>query len=201
MMQDTSLALYYELIPATMFYEIKHTCLDHFLDGQTIHLPANITDVSYLKAVWLYTEFLQNQLCVNKALRHNYSQSTTQKTHLISQYQTLYSNFDFPFNSTDPARFEASPERLSRQMINLSSNYYFVLTLLQMDENRSVGTYPDMHAALEASHEGMASFFALTRLFPGEVDMWGAPQTRAYSQAVCYQLSDFCSCSDKFDRR
>lgn len=184
MYQDASLALYFELPPATMFYQIGQSCLDQFEDGRTSISSADATDICYLKAIWQYTEFLQNHMCVNKALKQTYSRSASHKAQLVTQCHALHSDFSFPFNSLDPARFEASPERLARQLISLTSNYYFVLTLLYMDEQPSAGVSADIHGALEASHEGMASFFALARLFPGEVEMWGAPQTRAYSQAV-----------------
>jgi hypothetical protein len=193
MFQDTSLSLYLELPPATMLHDINPSCLQPLdepmdpisaLEGLYEPPYSSATDVSYLRAMWQYARFAQEYMCVNKALKRPISSDTANKSQLIARLRDLYLNFDAPFNTYEALRFENQPARVARQLISLSSNIFYGLTLLCMDSNELTGVECDVYGALDASHEAMASYFALSRLFPVQTDVWGAAQTRAYAQAV-----------------
>lgn len=194
MFQDTSFSLYLGLPPATMHHDIRPSCLqplDEPLDPISafeagLHEPSysSATDVSYLRAMWQYAQFAQEYMCVNKALKRPIASDPADKSQLISRLRDLYLNFDAPFNTYEASRFGNQPARVARQLVSLSSNFFYGLSILCMDRNEITGVECDIYGALDASHEAMGSYFALSRLFPVQTDMWGAAQTRAYAQAV-----------------
>lgn len=204
MFQDTSLSLYLELPPATMLHDISPSCLqplDEQLDspmaspGFNETPTSSVTDVSYLRAMWQYARFAQEYMCVNKVLKRPISSDAGDKTRLISRFRDLYLSFDAPFNTYDASRFGNKSTRVARQLISLSSNFLYALTILYMDRNELTGVECDVYGALDASHEAMASYFALSRLFPAQMAMWGAAQTRAYAQAVIFfRILSFSLC-------
>ena len=144
-------------------------------------------DVNYLRAAWRFAQFVQN-MCVSKSLGRPTAIDASHKADLVTQLRTIYLDFDPPFNSYDSSRFERYPLRLTRQIISLCSNFFFALTILCMEEDTSTGVTCDVFGALDASHEGLSAFFALSRLFPGQINSWGVAQTRAYTQAVSHSL-------------
>lgn len=193
MFQDTSLSMFLGMPPATAYHDIELSNLKHPDDAAQrakMDIPGFSSDASvaadipYLRAMWQYASFTQANICIPRSLKRPVCSSPEHKTQLVSQFRTLYTTFEPPFNSFDPARFEHTDERLVRQLISTTTNFFYTLTVLYMDEDADAGTEVDVYGALDAAHEGMLAFFKLARVSPEQTDIWGAAHTRAYSQAV-----------------
>ena len=191
MFQDTSLSLFLELPPATLYYDIEPNYLRHQSSTSPVSFtrdlstaPDDVIDIAYLRAMWEYTAFAQTRLCVPKSLKRSVSNDAAHKANMISEYRQMFKAWPYPFNSEKSNRFDGWSRRLLRQLISLSSNYFWLLMVLHMDKDESKGIENDVHETLEACHEGLAAFFALVRLDPIQADCWSAHHTRAFSQAV-----------------
>lgn len=203
--QDTSLSLYCEQPPATLYSDIDATCLrksttsspqDYSESSRDTvlaifsELPAfrqqdkEDNDINFMSAMWQYCLFCQKHLLVPKALRRAMCTDAVHKAKLIAEFKNLYADFASPFNSTNPGRFDICDTRLIRQTIAASSNFFWVLMSLYMDSNETAGVESDFDGALEAAHEGLIAFFALVRLEPSISSSWSAPHIRAYDHAI-----------------
>lgn len=141
-------------------------------------------DLDYESAMWQWATFVKENICNPRATESPIASSTYHKETIISQYREMYDSWRPPFNSQSPKRFEFGDLRLARQLITVSSSFFGVLTVLYLDQNLEAGVLLDIYGAIDATHEAMSSFFALLRLFPDQMDMWGSYHTRAYAQAV-----------------
>lgn len=200
MFQDTSLSFFLGLPPSTLHHDIPTSylsCASRLQDSQfSIDSPGNdpslvsaslksdFNDRASLQAMWEHAGFVQTHICIPKSLGRPISTSTAHKTQLISQFREIYSSWEAPFSSMDPGRFDMLDQRLARQLIAISCNYFHVLTVLYMEKNHDLGIACDVYGALDAAHEAMSAFFAHVRLCPGQVDIWGVYHTRAFAQAV-----------------
>lgn len=201
--QDTSLSLYCEQPPATLYSDIdvsglrstptspqessgaaRDSTMDIFSE-----IPAfsqqnkEQNDVNFMSAMWQFTSFCQKHLCIPRALRRAVCTDAVHKAKMIAEFREMYSRWSAPFNSTTPNRFDAWDTRVIRQTIAASSNFFWVLMFLYMDSNETAGVESDYDGALDAAHEGLTAFFALVRLAPSQADAWSAHHTRAYDQA------------------
>ncbi|KAF2165804.1 hypothetical protein M409DRAFT_24091 [Zasmidium cellare ATCC 36951] len=204
MFQDTSLSLYCEMPPGTTFHDIDPTCLrcHELIPGLSQHdspetsspltdLSTNsvddesrVNDVNFLRAMWEYASWCQNKICIPRALHRGLCTDAAHKAQLISEFRSMYSNWSPPFNSYSESRFGGQDTRLLRQIISVSSNFYWVLMCLYMDKDEAAGYESDIYGALEAAHEGLSAFFVLVRYVPSQADTWCAHHTRAYEHAT-----------------
>jgi hypothetical protein len=206
MFQDTSLSLFLGLPTSTLHHDIPKSYLNctstlqdptfasHSGGSTSLEIASpelNNHDRAFFQAIWEYATFVQTHICIPKSLGESISKSSAHKIQLISQFREMYSSWPSPFNSKDPVRFSISDQRLVRQLIAISSSYFYVLTILYMDKKPDLMVLCDVYDALDAAHEALSAFFAHVRLCPGQVDIWGTYHTRAFAQAVCMGLPLF----------
>lgn len=202
--QDTSLSLYCELPPSTVYNDIDFSALrsassspQDYLDPPTDPLLSIFSDfpalnqrdrdehdIDFMTAMWRYASFCQEHLCIPRALRRAVCTDAVHKAKMIAEFRNMYATWPSPFNSTNPSRFDGWDTRLIRQTIATASVYFWVLMTMSMDSNETSGVESDFDGALEAAHEGLTAFFALVRIEPSQADSWSVHHTRAYDQAA-----------------
>ncbi|KAF2160814.1 hypothetical protein M409DRAFT_70140 [Zasmidium cellare ATCC 36951] len=178
--QDVSIAYHLHLPPSAVRCIERLNLVDPMIE--TDFEP----DVAYEQSMWQWATFVQEHICIPQAIGTPITTSASHKTTLIACFRDMYSNWKYPFNSQNPKRFETVDLRLARQLVTITSSFFGVLTVLYLDENPDAGVFADVYGSIDATHEALSSFFALLRLSPEQMDMWGSYHTRAYAQAVRY---------------
>ncbi|GIZ41618.1 hypothetical protein CKM354_000491700 [Cercospora kikuchii] len=199
MFQDVSLSYYLQLVPLTCQHSIDTSALSNVDEegnrpglrmqelltvGPIVSDLAFLTcqsDVSYVRAMWLFAKFMQVNICLPGALAQPVVRDSAHKAALILELQGLYDGLDPPFNTT---AFNDQEHRTWRQMIMVASNYHFAFTMLHLADNAESGVLRDLNEALKASAKAMACFFTLIAAEPQQAAMWAPANTRAYAQAV-----------------
>lgn len=199
MFQDVSLSYYLQLVPLTCQHSIDASALSNVDEGDnrpglrmqelltTGPVVSDLafltcqTDVSYVRAMWLFAKFMQVNICLPGALARPVVRDSAHKAALILELQGLYDGLDPPFNTT---AYNNHEHRTWRQMIMVASNYHFAFTMLHLAENAESDVRRDLHEALKASAKAMSCFFTLIAAEPQHAAMWAPTNTRAYAQAV-----------------
>lgn len=192
MFQDTSLSLYCAMPPGTTFHDIDPSCLrchETFpavnqhespetsspltdLSINSIDDESQVNDVAFRRAMLEYATWCQSKICIPRALRRGLCTDAAHKAKLIAEFLSMYLNWSPPFNSYSDSRFGGQDTRLLRQIIAVSSNFFWVLMCLYMDKDEAAGVESDIYGALEAAHEGLSAFFVIVRYVPSQAEMW-----------------------------
>lgn len=142
------------------------------------------TDISYVKSIWAYSSFVQENICRQRALGLPLCQTNEHKREMVSAFRSLYRSFPQPFGSYDPKRFMDSNRRIVRQQIALTQSFFHAMMLICADENVQVDVITDIYSTFEAAHEAMGAFFMMNALFGDETISWWAYQQTAFEEAV-----------------
>ena len=135
--------------------------------------------------MWYLANIVQSTICTPRSLDHPISQSSTDRTRLLSDFSRLYDSLPEPFrtfNETSICELATRSKRLARQTLFLTSNYFHCLMLIHADEHDNMEV--DVYGTLDAAHEAINSFFLLHKLFEDEARVWYHFQHRAFSEAL-----------------
>lgn len=197
--QDSGISLFLKLPPSSLTNDVKNESFDSAykaidtippqedLDLYPINplMPENLrNDLTHLRCVWQLNTFVQEKLCIPRALGQPICKSFAHKRSLIEQYRELWRNYPPPFNSYNPSRFMTTDFRLARQLIGLANIFYHPMMLIHADIDEEAGVNIDVYGALEAGHEALIGFFAMHDMFGSEINGFWSVQHRSFEVAV-----------------
>lgn len=169
-------------------HSLKYEDADSALSGDqpAIKLSSELTrtDISYVKSIWAYSSFVQENICKQRALGLPLCQTNERKRELVSAFRSLYRSFPEPFGSYEPGRFMVPNRRVVRQQIALTQSFFHAMMLLCADENDQADVITDIYSTFEAAHEALNAFFMMNALFGDETISWWACQQTAFEEAV-----------------
>ncbi|KAL9100587.1 MAG: hypothetical protein Q9163_004046 [Psora crenata] len=143
------------------------------------------TDISYIASMWYLANIVQPTICTPRSLDLPISRSASERTLLLSNFSRIYDSLPEPFRTFNEAsicELATRSERLARQTLFLTSNYFHCLMLIFADEHENMEL--DVYGTLDAAHEAINSFFLLHKLFRDEARVWYHFQHRAFSEAL-----------------
>lgn len=199
MFQDTGLSLQMSLPPTTMYHTLEVEGLREF--GLVSPGAPGTTDVPYICAMWQYSEFVQNNICIPRSREQPLGLDPAHKQQLIARFRALYSSWDEPFCLFGSNRFDGLAPRLLYQAATVTSNYFHALALLYLDEDDGAGTATDCAGVISSCHEGMLAFFAMVRLCPSKANAWGPAHNRTFILAVSNSYHSITSGNVKLTTR
>ena len=182
-LQDTFFTIILKLPPTSNHNDVRVEDLDDTDEDPNLNAGAN--DISYIRSFWDLANLCQGALCSPRALSLPISVSPAARSRLVASFHRLYTSFPPPFRTfSESAICELArhSQRLARQTLFLTSNYYHCLMLVHADESEDLSL--DLKGTLDAAHEAINSFFLLHTLFQDEARVWFHFQHRAYSEAV-----------------
>jgi hypothetical protein len=201
MFQDVSLSYFLELVPASCQHSIDCSILQPVDSGENnahsrlkemlssdrpslridVGFVSNKTDVAYRRAMWQFSSFMQDNICLPTALGKPIARDAAHKRGMLSDLQSIYANLDAPFNKANLWNLQG---RLWRQMIMVESNYNFAFTMLYLARNPASDVRVDWRGALKAHNKAMSAFFSCVNEDVAFLTMWTPINTRAYAQTV-----------------
>ena len=199
--QDTFFSVLLKLPPSATHSDVRVFDLEREVES-TIPDHGG-TDITYIASMWNLANLVQPTICSQMSLSIPICPSEAHRTRLIADFQRLYSSFPLPFRTfSESAVCELTQrsQRLARQTLFLTSNYYHCLMLIYADEHEHLEV--DVGGTLRAAHEAITSFFLLHTLFESEAKVWYHFQNRAFAEAV--RISPQQSCifaTPLFERR
>lgn len=182
-LQDTFFTIILKLPPTATHNDVRVEDLDETEEDPNLNAGAN--DISYIRSFWNLANLCQTALCTPRALSLPISASPAARSRLVASFHRLYTSFPPPFRTFSEAaicELAKHSQRLARQTLFLTSNYYHCLMLVHADESEDLSL--DLKGTLDAAHEAINSFFLLHSLFESEAQVWFHFQHRAYSEAV-----------------
>lgn len=182
-LQDTFFTIILKLPPTATHNDVRVEDLDETDEDPNLNAGAN--DISYIRSFWNLANLCQTALCTPRALSLPVSASAAARSRLVASFHRLYTSFPPPFRTfseTAICELAKHSQRLARQTLFLTSNYYHCLMLVYVDESEDLSL--DLKGTLDAAHEAINSFFLLHTLFQDEARVWFHFQHRAYSEAV-----------------
>lgn len=182
-LQDTFLTIILKLPPTATHFDVK---IEEFTNGDDASKASTgPTDGAYIAAMWSIAILTQERICSPRALDHPICSSARDKSSLLSKFANLYRSVPAMLRTVDDDSMDLlskSNERLLRQILFLTSNYFHCVMLVQADEGEN--TPYDTIGTLDAAHQAMNAFFLLHRLLPREAYVWYHFQHRAFAEAV-----------------
>ena len=180
--QDTFLTVILELPPTTYRYDVR---VEDLADEEAPMANSGASDISYIRSMWILASIVQLKICRPRSLDIPICTSSFERSELVAYFDHIYNSFPMPFRSFSESAvcdLARRSQRLARQTLFLTSNYFHCLMLIHADE--SEGLAVDVKATIDAAHVAFNSFFLLHTLFEEEARIWYHAQHRAFIQAV-----------------
>lgn len=203
MHQDVGFTQFLKLPPGATHTDITPECFDRYVEpemdyepkaefgllknlaeGEVSEASRKRTDLMFSKSLYMFTQFILNNICSRRALGLSICTSPQHKLQMVSAFRHVYAALPKPFGSYDPKRFQSPNKRLVRQQISLANNFFHSMMLIYVDENPEAGVVMDTWGTLDAAHEALIAFFAMRDTFGQETDGFWAYQHRAFEVAI-----------------
>lgn len=182
LLQDTFLTVILRLPPTATHADVRVEDLE--VDDSTVG-TTNGTDTAYVRAMWSLVNLVQEKICSPRSLDLPIASTPRDKSAVISKFKQVYLSVPAMFRTWDNhsiISLVGTNERLLRQILFLTSNYFHCVMLVQAAESEEVPI--NIAGTLDAAHEAITSFFLLHRLLHNEAGVWYHFQHRAFSEAV-----------------
>ena len=181
--QDTFFSVILKLPPTATHSDVKVEDLEHEVEPALTE--AGATDITYIASNWNLANVVQPSVCMPLALSLPISKSSSDRDHLLSDFQRIYNSFPAPFRTFDDVSIcdlARKSKRLARQALFINSNYSHAVMMIRSDKHERLSY--DISGTLQAAHVAISSFFLLNHLFEDEARVWYHFQSRAFSEAV-----------------
>lgn len=182
LLQDTFLTVLLSLPPNATHTDVS---VDDLEDEGSI-AASNPTDTAYIRGSWTLANLVQESICSPRCLDMPICATARHKTKLVSDFRAVYRAFPDIFRSWDSdslAALAQTNNRVARQTLFLTSNYFHNLMLVHASESPDVPF--NVRGTLEAAHDAINSFFMLYSLFELEARVWWVFNHRAFLEALC----------------
>lgn len=181
LIQDTFLTVILKLPPTATHADVR---VEVFAVDDSSVVTAN-GDTAYVRAMWSLANLVQAKVCSPRSLDLPIASTPRDKSAVISKFKHVYGSIPANFRTWDEpsiCSLVGTNERLLRQILYLTSNYFHCMMLVQADESDEVPI--NIAGTLDAAHKAIRSFILLHSLLPSEAKVWYHFQHRAFSEAV-----------------
>ncbi|KAK6081064.1 zn 2cys6 transcription factor [Seiridium cupressi] len=181
--QDTFLTILLSLPPSATHTDVN---VDDLVDDPNDIVSTDPRDTAYIRGSWSLANLVQETICSPRSLDMPICSTQRQKSKLISDFRAVYRSFPDVFRSWDHeslTQLATTNQRIVRQTLFLTSNYYHNLMLVHASESADVPV--NVRATLEAAHEAINAFFMMYNLFDHEARVWWVFNHRAFLEALC----------------
>ncbi|ROW15187.1 hypothetical protein VPNG_02921 [Cytospora leucostoma] len=190
LLQDTFLTILLSLPPNATHTDVN---VDDLVDEPTGYTSINhnghsnsSTDMAYIRGSWALCNLVQESICSPRSLDLPICATPRHKTKLVADFRGVYRAFPDIFRSWDAESLNALAQtnnRVARQTLFLTSNYFHNLMLVHASESPEVPV--NVRGTLEAAHDAINAFFMLYALFEHEARTWWVFNHRAFLEALC----------------
>lgn len=183
LLQDTFLTVLLSLPPSATHTDVS---VDDLLDDRSSIASSDPTDTAYIRGSWRLANLVQETICSPRSLDMPICATARHKSKLVADFRAVYRSFPDIFRSWDAytlTRQAANNERIIRQTLFLTSNYFHNLMLVHASE--CVDVPVNIRGTLEAAHDAISSFFLLFSLLEAEARVWWVFNHRAFLEALC----------------
>ncbi|KAK7743171.1 hypothetical protein SLS53_004256 [Cytospora paraplurivora] len=190
LLQDTFLTILLSLPPNATHTDVN---VDDLVDEPTGYTSINhnghsngSTDMAYIRGSWALCNLVQESICSPRSLDMPICATPRHKTKLVADFRGVYRAFPDIFRSWDAESLSALAQtnnRVARQTLFLTSNYFHNLMLVHASESPEVPV--NVRGTLEAAHDAINAFFMLYALFEHEARTWWVFNHRAFLEALC----------------
>lgn len=190
LLQDTFLTVLLSLPPNATHTDVN---VDDLGDEPTSHTSINnndngsgSTDMAYIRGSWALANLVQESICSPRCLDMPICATPRHKTKLVADFRAVYRAFPDIFRSWDTdslSTLAQTNNRVARQTLFLTSNYFHNLMLVHASESPEVPV--NVRGSLEAAHDAINAFFMLYALFEHEARTWWVFNHRAFLEALC----------------
>ena len=185
LLQDTFLTVLLSLPPSATHTDVSVEDLHD--DGLSI-ASTDPTDLAYIRGSWTLANLVQETICSPRSLDIPICATPRHKSKLVADFRAVYRSFPDVFRSWDPESLTAlsstsQNQRVVRQTLFLTSNYFHNLMLVHASESADVPL--NARATLEAAHDAIHAFFMLFELLEPEARVWWHFNHRAFLEALC----------------
>jgi hypothetical protein len=182
LLQDTFLTVLLSLPPSATHTDVN---VEDLVDDGSSIAHSNPTDTAYMRGSWTLANLVQETICSPRSLDLPISSTPRQKSKLLSDFRAVFRSFPDIFRSWDNESLSLLAQtnnRVVRQTLFLTSNYYHNVMLLHSSESAEVPVH--VRGALEAAHDAINAFFLLYKLFETEAKVWWVFNHRAFLEAL-----------------
>ncbi len=184
LLQDTFLTVILKLPPTATHTDVR---VEDLVESEDTGMGnTGPTDVAYIRSMWTLANLVQEKICSPRSLDIPISGTPREKSAVIAKFRNVYRSFPAMFRNWDNDAIRAlvgTNERLLRQILFLTSNYWHCAMLVYADEQSHEVTL-DVMGTLEAAQKAINAFFLLHQLLENEATVWYHFQHRAFSEAV-----------------
>ena len=161
-LQDTFLSVIIKLPPTVTHTDVR---LEDLEETEDAALERGATDTSFMRSMWSLAHIVQSTICTPRSLDRPICHSSAERIRLVSQLQRIYKSCPLPFRTfSESAICELARrnQRLARQTLFLTSNYFHCLMLIYADEHSEMAC--DVRGTLEAAHVRTLPFLLTRRI-------------------------------------
>ncbi|KUI68550.1 hypothetical protein VM1G_04510 [Cytospora mali] len=193
LLQDTFLTVLLSLPPNATHTDVN---VDDLIDEPTGYTSINnnhesshsnsSTDMAYIRGSWTLANLVQESICSPRCLDLPICATPRHKTKLVADFRAVYRAFPDIFRSWDAdslAALAQTNNRVARQTLFLTSNYFHNLMLVHASESPEVPV--NVRGSLEAAHDAINAFFMMYALFEHDARTWWVFNHRAFLEALC----------------
>lgn len=174
------------------------------LQDEWFDKPADHGDIGYVQGMSSLAVLVQETISSPRSLSLPLAATPRHRTQLLARFRATYRTFPDIFRAWDETgicKLARHDNRIVRQILFLTSNYWHCVMLIQLEGAESL---PDsapagankegnIRGTVEAAHEALKAFFVLRVLMVTEAGVWWVFCHRSFLQAVSH-LSHFdCS--------
>lgn len=175
-----------DLVDHTPGYTAMNNKSDNEANDHDSDNDNSATDMAYIRGSWALANLVQESICSPRCLDLPICATPRHKTKLVADFRTVYRAFPDIFRSWDAdslAALAQTNNRVARQTLFLTSNYFHNLMLVHASESPEVPV--NVRGTLEAAHDAINAFFMMYALFEHEARTWWVFNHRAFLEALC----------------
>lgn len=183
LLQDTFLTVLLSLPPSATHTDVSVADL---MDDESSIASSDPMDVAYIRGSWMLANLVQETICSPRSLDLPICATPRHKSKIVADFRAVYRSFPDVFRSWDGEALGAMArdnQRVVRQTLFLTSNYFHNLMLVHASESEDVPV--NVRGTLEAAHDAISAFFMLFDLLEVEARVWWVFNHRAFLEALC----------------